>query len=367
MRDQSDFQRLAIGDRANLVDPVLVGVPGTRAFRQDGWTVYQRSSHGSELLRASATEIVVRSSDDYAVRAAVALAAQRHVPPLVLEGSPQFVERAARAARDLGVPFVLPGTQEIVHPEKPGPTGTGPAPSATSSPEPTPKSTTAGSAAAFSTEKLEQLKADLKADFVSALTPDPLKAGKRRAFFVHSRTGLFAPDHSDVVVLQPDPAVKAYAVAVVGGDAVEPGKWVDVQWDGPELVAVPMTPLIDPDDRRLQAVAAQLGSEEVKPLDGDWLTSGLSYKVHSTTDAFKPEHPTAFVLHSLEADKYFVAVLPEGLSINVGELVTVAWDDAKGEYRAALFDPLAPPEGRDDEGLDPPTDDRDRGSKGRGR
>lgn len=77
----------------------------------------------------------------------------------------------------------------------------------------------------------------------------------------------------------------------------------------------------------------QLGSD-VEPLDGDWLSSGLSY---------------------------------EGSSINVGELVTVAWDDAQGEYRAALFDPLTAPEGRDDEGPDPPTDDRDRAPKGRGR
>ncbi len=367
MRDQSDFERLAIGDRANLVDPVLVGVPGTRAFRQDGWTVYRRSSHGSELLRASATEIVVRSSDDYAVRAAVALAAHRHEPPLALEGSAQFVERAARAARDLGVPFVLPGTQEIVHPETPGPTRTGPAPSATSSAEPTAKSTTTGSAGAFSAEKLEQLKADLKADFVGVLTPDPFKAVKKRAFFVHSRTGLFAPDHSDVVVLQPDPVVKAYTVAVLGGDAVEPGKWVDVQWDGPELLAGPMTPMIDPDDPRLRTVAAQLGSEEVKPLDGDWLASGLAYNVHSTTDAFKPEHPSAVVLHSLEADKYFVAVFPDGSAMKVGDRVTVAWDDAKREYGVALFDPLAPPDGRDDGGDDRQTDGHDHDEKGRGR
>lgn len=360
-RDQLDFKHLAVDGRADAADPVLVGIPGTRAFRQDGWTVYRRSSHGHELLRASADEIVVRSSDGYAIRAAVALASRRHEPPLLLDGSPRFVEQAAQAARDLGVSFVLPGTQEIVRPDKAAPAPSATRSTTTISPEPGSTSSTAG--AAFPLDKLEQVKSAVGVAYAAEID----KTGLPRQFFVHSRTEIFGTDRGSVYVLQPEPGANACVVAALHGDAIEPGTWVEVAAEGRGFSATPVRRKIEATDERLRVLAAELGAVSVEPLDGDWLELDQPLKVHALSQAFKPEHPKAVVLHSLEAERYFVAVFPDVGAIKVGDDLTVAWDEVAQTYTFAPYDPLAPSPGRDDDGHDPPGDEREREPKGRQR
>jgi hypothetical protein len=102
--DRAEARRAGAAPTSVGLDPVLVGIPGVRRYRQDGAFVYTRRVDGvdAEMFRVypETREVVVRSTDLVATEAAIVKAYELDGPPLTFDGSDEFRARCeAIAAR----------------------------------------------------------------------------------------------------------------------------------------------------------------------------------------------------------------------------------------------------------------------------
>jgi len=140
--DRTEARRAGAAPTAVGLDPVLVGIPGVRRYRQDGAFVYTRRVGGgdAEMFRVypETREVVVRSTDLVATEAAIVKAYELDGPPLTFEGSDEFRARcetiAARHGFEVAAP--APDAQRAPAPGGPAAAAAPGRPAAATSPSP---------------------------------------------------------------------------------------------------------------------------------------------------------------------------------------------------------------------------------------
>jgi hypothetical protein len=141
--DRNAARRAGVDPSSVALDPVLIGIPGVRRYRQDGALVYTRRIAGgdAEMFRVfrDTREVVVRSKDAIATEAAIVKAYELDGPPLTFEGADEFRDRcekiAARHGFEVAAPAVAPRAPAAGG-ANPTPTSQAAAPSAATSPAP---------------------------------------------------------------------------------------------------------------------------------------------------------------------------------------------------------------------------------------
>ena len=174
--DRAEARRAGARPAAVGLDPVLVGIPGVRRYRQDGAFVYTRRVDGgdAEMFRVyrETREVVVRSKDLVATEAAIVKAYELDGPPLTFEGSDEFCARceAIAARHGFEVTAAAPDAQRA-----PAPSGATPSsPSAGSrsaATSPAPQSGIPMADLADYGDVVAWVKAQTGVDFVVALDP----------------------------------------------------------------------------------------------------------------------------------------------------------------------------------------------------
>ena len=140
--DRTEARRAGAVPTAVGLDPVLVGIPGVRRYRQDGAFVYTRRVGGgdAEMFRVypETREVVVRSTDLVATEAAIVKAYELDGPPLTFDGSDEFRARCETIAARHGFEVAAPAPDAQRAPAPGGPTAASAPgrPAAASSPAP---------------------------------------------------------------------------------------------------------------------------------------------------------------------------------------------------------------------------------------